>query len=47
MVQYRVSETDGATLIREVSEAEIKGVLFSMPIDKSPGPDGYTVEFLK
>lgn len=31
--------------MREVSELEIKKVLFSMPKNKSPGPDGYTVEF--
>lgn len=30
-----------------VSADEIKKVLFSMPNDKSPGPDGYTSEFYK
>lgn len=28
-------------------EAEVKQVIFSMPSNKSPGPDGYTVEFFK
>jgi len=42
-----VSEADGMQLEREVSTEEIREVLFSMPSDKSPGPDGYTVEFLK
>lgn len=30
-----------------VTEAEVRKVLLSMPINKSPGPDGYTVEFFK
>ena len=46
-MQYRCSEAAGALLIREVTAEEIHGVLFSMPKDKSPGPDGYTMEFLQ
>jgi len=34
-------------LTRVVSAEEIKKVLFSMPNDKSPGPDGFTSEFFK
>ncbi|XP_019094476.1 PREDICTED: uncharacterized protein LOC109129900 [Camelina sativa] len=38
---------DQHALTRVVSGDEIKQVLFSMPNDKSPGPDGYTSEFYK
>lgn len=34
-------------LLEAVSEAEVRKILFSMPLNKSPGPDGYTVEFFK
>lgn len=40
-------EEDHERLIREVKDEEIKDVLFSMPNDKSPDPDGYTSEFFK
>ncbi|KAG7560295.1 Reverse transcriptase domain [Arabidopsis thaliana x Arabidopsis arenosa] len=47
LLKFRCSETDQAMLTREVSAEEITKVLFSMPNDKSPGPDGYTSEFYK
>ncbi|KAG7593526.1 Reverse transcriptase domain [Arabidopsis thaliana x Arabidopsis arenosa] len=47
LVSYRCSEAEKLKLVREVSEEEIKETLFAMPKDKSPGPDGFTVEFLK
>ncbi|XP_024010162.1 uncharacterized protein LOC112085231 [Eutrema salsugineum] len=34
-------------LLKEVTAEEVKGVLFAMASNKSPGPDGYTVEFFK
>lgn len=34
-------------LIKPVTDEEIKEVLFKMPNDKSPGPDGFTAEFFK
>lgn len=40
-------DEDHEMLLRDVTEEEIKGVLFAMPADKSPGPDGYTAEFFK
>lgn len=43
----RCRDEDHDMLIREVSEEEIKGVLWAMPTDKSPGPDGFTAEFFK
>lgn len=34
-------------LSKPVTLEEIKGELFAMPSNKSPGPDGYTAEFFK
>lgn len=34
-------------LTRVVSEDKIKSTLFLIHLDKSPGPDGYTIEFYK
>ncbi|XP_074314243.1 uncharacterized protein LOC141649452 [Silene latifolia] len=34
-------------LMLPVTNEEIKGIFFSTPIDKSPGPDGYTSGFFK
>lgn len=47
LMDFRCSETDKTMLIKEVTEEEIKVVLFTMPNNKSPGPDGYTSEFFK
>jgi len=47
LLPFRCSESDQELLTREVSAEEIQRVLFSMPKDKSPGPDGYTTEFYK
>ncbi|GJY80757.1 hypothetical protein Tco_0493508 [Tanacetum coccineum] len=34
-------------MVREVSDSEIKGALFSTGDDKAPGPDGFTATFFK
>lgn len=47
LLEFRSSNADHEKLLKEVTEQEIKKVLFSMPRHKSPGPDGYTVEFFK
>ena len=47
LLQFRCSEEDCENLIRDVSAEEVKEVIFKMPSNKSPGPDGYTVEFFK
>lgn len=47
LLQFRCSTSDQANLLREVTEDEIHDVLFKMPCNKAPGPDGYTVEFFK
>lgn len=46
-LQHIPNDLDHQTLTRVVSGEEIKKVLFAMPNDKSPGPDGYTSEFYK
>ncbi|KAG7563869.1 Reverse transcriptase zinc-binding domain [Arabidopsis suecica] len=47
LLPFRCSAVDQQSLIRTVTDEEIKKVLFSMPNDKAPGPDGYTSEFYK
>lgn len=47
LLQYRCSEQDQNILTQEVSPEEIQKVLFQMPNNKSPGPDGFTSEFFK
>lgn len=47
LLSFRCSAEERAMLIKEVSEEDIKKVIFSMPSNKSPGPDGYTTEFFK
>ncbi|XP_074266947.1 uncharacterized protein LOC141590242 [Silene latifolia] len=42
-----VSESQATVMIREVTDAEIKDALFSIPPDKAHGPDGYTSQFFK
>jgi len=41
-----VNEEDNQMLCAEVSEEELKEALLSFQKDKSPGPDGWTIEFL-
>lgn len=41
------SIVDHTKLMKEVTKSEIQKVLFSMPRNKSPGPDGFVVEFFK
>lgn len=47
LLEYRCPDHTAALLIHPISEAEIKNVPFSMPSNKSPGPDGYPVEFYR
>ncbi|XP_019168807.1 PREDICTED: uncharacterized protein LOC109164714 [Ipomoea nil] len=43
----RVSAGQNAMLLREVSAEEVKGALFAMHPDKSPGPDGLSPAFFQ
>lgn len=47
LLQFRCSVEDCRLLEDEVKEDEIRKVLFGMPNNKSPGPDGYPCEFYK
>lgn len=47
LLTFRCSNEERAQLTKTVSSEEIRDVLFRMPNDKSPGPDGYTTEFFK
>jgi len=47
LMTFRCSEEDKGMLTTEVTKEEIKRVVFSVPKDKSLGPDGYTTEFYK
>lgn len=42
VLKFRCSEEDRESLIKEVTAEEVKAVIFKMPANKSPGPDGYT-----
>ena len=47
LLPFRCTDLQQNYLKREVTAAEIKATLFSMPLNKSPGPDGYSVEFIR
>ena len=40
-----VDEEGNRDLMREVTEEELKKVMGSFQKDKSPGPDGWTIDF--
>lgn len=47
LLEFRCTEEDCRSLDSEVSEEDIRRVLFAMPANKSPGPDGFPCEFFK
>ncbi|GLT83288.1 hypothetical protein SLE2022_015850 [Rubroshorea leprosula] len=47
LFDFQLSEVTREALIQPVTAEECRLVLFSSPNNKSPGPDGYTVEFYK
>lgn len=47
ILNFECEEIDKMMLIQDVTEEDIKQVLFKMACGKSPGPDGYTMEFYK
>ncbi|XP_047953408.1 uncharacterized protein LOC125199446 [Salvia hispanica] len=44
---YTLNDDESLSLIRGVSDMEIKKALFSIKDDKAPGPDGYSSAFFK
>lgn len=47
LLDFRCSTSQQAGLMQEVTEDEIRKVLFKIPGNKAPGPDRYTAEFFK
>jgi len=47
LLPFRCSPSQAEGLLCEVKEAKIREILFAMPSNKAPGPDGYPVEFYK
>lgn len=47
LLGFQCSGEDCSKLVRQVTGAEIKEVLFKMPRKKSPGQDDFTTEFFK
>lgn len=47
LLDFRCPDNIAEILARPISEAEIKNVLFSMPSNKAPGPDGCPAEFYR
>jgi len=47
LLEFRCSEEDCTLLEAEVTADEIRKVVFAMPSNKSPGPDGFPSEFFK
>ena len=47
LLDFRCTAEDCSLLEAEVTQEEIRKVLFAMPSNKSPGPDGFPCEFYK
>ncbi|XP_024010658.1 uncharacterized protein LOC112086111 [Eutrema salsugineum] len=47
LLERKCSQAESASMIEEITDEEVMKVVFSMPNDKSLGPDGYTSEFFK
>ncbi|CAA7043519.1 unnamed protein product [Microthlaspi erraticum] len=47
LLPFRCSDAQVSVLQKVVSDEEIKATVFALPLNKSPGPDGYSVEFLR
>lgn len=47
LLSFRCSNDESAALVKPVSAEEVRSTLFDMPLNKCPGPDGYSVEFFR
>lgn len=46
-MSFECSEMEAEMLSRSVNDKEVQDVVFAMPRNKAPGPDGYTAEFFR
>ena len=46
-IDFRCSNEMQANLLQQVTTEEIPNCLFSMPLDKSPGSDGFPADFYR
>lgn len=44
-MEVRISVEDTKKLMQPVTEEEVRNIMFQIPVDKSPGPDGFTGSF--
>eukprot|EP00253_Pinus_taeda_P015197 PITA_15197 len=47
IIENKISEAQNVDLDREITSEEIEWSLHGMPLDKAPGPDGFTVAFYR
>lgn len=47
LLTFRCTESQCLDLQKEIIDEEVTKTIFSMPLNKCPGPDGYSVEFLR
>ncbi|CAH8280760.1 unnamed protein product, partial [Arabidopsis lyrata] len=47
LLSFRCSDIHKLSLIKAVSDEEITSTVFALPLDKCPGPDGFSVEFFR
>lgn len=47
LLPFHCSEDQCRDLQKEVTTEEVTAIIFSMPLDKSSGPDGFFVEFIR
>ena len=46
-IRRRLTDEQGASMIRVVSDAEDREAMFSINLSKAPGPDGFNAAFFK
>lgn len=47
IIEEKVTEAQNCDLDKEITMEEVELAISSMPLDKAPGPDGFTVSFYK
>ena len=47
IIENKISEAQNADLDKEITMEEIEWSIHSMPLDKAPGPDGFTAAFYR